>query len=215
MLKLKETEKTHIRMSKLKRTNQTATSEMNFKDMAKILFWGDPDQGRHGEVSKLLSEKREKGLIDLENASYDRDQLQYLLTVMLVLAMSEERAENLYLQNFAKRCDAIREQHGLQQNQYWNDGEIPADWQTLDSEFEKESTQILLEALEEYNLHEIADRVRVDGSKQLYDIVAALKTQFFNVLKHFATGKLMESSARLGSIPETLQSSNSRYGLVE
>src|SRR5262245_7044416 len=129
MPKLEGTQKAHIRMSKLKRASQAAITKVNSREMAKILFWGDPDPGRHEEVSRLLSETKKKVTAEQKNASYGSDQLQYLLTVMLVLTMAEKRAEDLYQQKFAQKCDQIRDQHGLKHNQYWNDGEIPAEWQ--------------------------------------------------------------------------------------
>jgi hypothetical protein len=174
--------------------------------MAKILFWGDPDRGRHDEVTRLLSEGKKRIPSAPANASYGGDQLQYLLTVMLILTVAEKRTEFLYQRDFAKRCDDISDRYGLENNQYWSDEEIPAEWKALDAEFEQQSSQILLVTLKEYQLDDIAERVRTKGPKQLYDIVANLKDQFFKVLKHFAEGNSAGTSGKIGSIPETLES---------
>jgi hypothetical protein len=198
--------RTNIRMSKQARAVQTSTTNINCAEMAKMLFWADSDLDRRNVVRGLISRQKRSKTKTTGAVSYSLEQIQYILTLMLILTTAEKRTQEMYQQQFAQRCDKISKIHGLKDHQYWIDGEIPEEWQLLDTEFEQKSLEILLSTLKEYHLDEIALDVQTGGSQTLFDIIGNLETQFLNILKRpteIAQRKQTETS---GSIPETLQS---------
>lgn len=198
--------RTHIRMSKLARAVQAATANTNWSEMARMLFRADKNHGRREEIGKLLSER--KTLVGATAESYNTDQVQYILVLMLILTTAEKRTQELYQQSFAPRCDAISSAHDLKDDKYWADGNVPAEWKRLDEEFEERSLQILIDTLREYGLSEIADLVHTDGPEQLFDIIKNIETQFLNILKHPSAENPQTFPAESGSFPETLRSSS-------
>jgi hypothetical protein len=195
--------KTSIRMSKTARSVQSTVAKTNWTDMAKSLFRADVDPGRRDALVRLHLQNR-KRLVE-EHPSYNIDQLQYILLVMLVLTTAEKRTQEMYQRDFSQRCDQISATHGLLEDQYWIDGEIPLEWQTLDNEFEKRSVQILLDALREYSLDEIADQVETSGARQFLEMIGNIEPQFIKVLTEPIAGLFTRSLGKHGSIPETLQ----------
>jgi hypothetical protein len=200
--------RTNIRMSKLSRAVQIATSNTNWSEMVKMLFWADTNLGRREEIGRFRSEHNKSAGLENMGASYNTDQLQYILVLMLILTTAEKRTQALYQQSFAQRCDAISKTYDLKDDQYWTNGKVPAEWAQLDAEFEQRSLEILLEALREYHLDEIADLVQTDGPEQLFDIIRNIEGQFLNVLKYPPSETSKAWPAESGSIPETLQSSS-------
>jgi hypothetical protein len=205
--------RTNIRMSKQARADQTSTTNINWGEMAKMLFWADSDHERRRAVRGLISRQKKLKSNSTGAISYSLEQIQYILTLMLILTTAEKRTQEMYQQHFAQRCDRISNTHGLKDHQYWIEGKIPAEWQLLDEEFEQKSLEILLSTLKEYHLDEIALDVQTEGSQTLFDIIGNLETQFLNILKRpteIAQNKHAETG---GSIPETLQSSR-RSGTI-
>ena len=196
-------------MSKLARAVQAATTNTKWSEMARMLFRADTNLGRREETGRLRSEQKKSAIVENAGASYNTDQLQYILILMLILTTAEKRSQEMYQQSFAARCDAISNAYDLKDDQYWADGKVPAEWDQLDAEFEQRSLQILLDALREYHLDEVADLIQTDGPEQLFDIIRNIETQFLNVLKYPPAGISEAGSAESGSIPETLQSSSS------
>jgi hypothetical protein len=198
-------QRTNLRMSKLARSIQSTVANMNWNEMAKMLFWGDSDQSRHDEVVRLHSEEN---LANTETMSYTVEQSQYILVLMLILTVAEKRIQELYQQSFSQRCDSISQTHGLKDDQYWSDGKIPAEWEQLDQEFEQQSIQILIDTLREYSMDSIADHLQTAGPQQFYDIIGSLQPQFLRVLQHPGRGMLQLIARQQGSIPEIVQSSS-------
>lgn len=194
-------------MSKLARAVQAATANTNWSEMARMLFRADMNDGRREQISRFFTEQKKSAKAGGE--SYNTDQLQYILILMLILTTAEKRTQEMYQQSFARRCDAISSAYDLKEDQYWADGNVPAEWRQLDVEFEQRSLQILLDALREYHLDEIADLVETKGPEQLFDIIGNIETQFLKVLKHPSLGISQASQGDSGSIPETLQTSSS------
>jgi hypothetical protein len=200
---------TSIRMSKVARSIQTASAKTNWTEMTKLLFWADWDQSRHDEVVRLHLYGRRKRPEEEANPSYNVDQLQYILILMLVLTTAEKRTQEMYRLEFAQQCDQISVTHGLSEDQYWKDDKTPEEWRQLDVEFEKRSLQILLETLREYSMDEIAEHVQVAGARQFLEIIGNIEAQFVKVITHPIAGMLNRSMGERGSIPETLQTLNS------
>lgn len=194
-----------IRMSKIARALQSAAAETNWHEMVKMLFWADPQAGRQVEIRKLISEQ-EDSCASAAGASYSPEQFRYILILMLIISIAEKKTQELYSRVFAERCDAIGKDHALLDDQYWPDGNVPAEWENLNAEFEEHSLRILLETLREYHLDEIADLVQVKGFEQLFRIIEDIKPQFLNVLVNSAPAKSSGIGDEDGSIPETLQS---------
>ena len=203
---------TSIRMSKVARLVQTASAKTNWTDMAKLLFWADTDQGRHDAVVRLHQYSKKMRKEEQSNPSYNVDQLQYILILMLVLTTAEKRTQEMYKREFAQKCDQISVTHGLSEDQYWIDGKTPTEWKLLDVEFEKRSLQILMETLQEYSMDEIADHVKSAGARQFLEIIGNIEAQFIKVLTHPIAGLLNRSMGERGSIPETLQTLNGGNG---
>jgi hypothetical protein len=198
-------QRTSIRMSKLARILQSNAATSNWNSMAKMLFRADHHQGRQEPIRRFIAESRSSGP-GSANASYGTDQFQYILILMLIISVAEKRTQELYRDVFAERCDAIGLDHKLQDDQYWKDGMVPAEWEALNADFEQRSLQILLRTLREYHQDEIADLVQADGLDQLFSIMTSVRVQFLKVLENSAaTENGIET--RTGSIPETLQSS--------
>lgn len=196
-------QRTSICMSKLGRTLQSSAAKANWNEMVKMLFWADPHQGRPGEIRKLVPFADSSQVVD--GASYNPDQFQYILMLMLIISTAEKRTEELYGRLFSERCDAISKEHELQDDQYWTAEKVPAEWVDLNAEFEQRSRQILLATLREYHQDEIADMVESDGPDQLFSIIQKVKSQFLNLLENVTPGAETETYSRKGSIPETLQ----------
>src|ERR1043166_852475 len=78
-------QRTNIRMSKLARTMQTAAAKINWSEMVKMLFRADPHSGRKDEIRKLISPGFESSLP--YQASYSIDQVQYLLSLLLIISI--------------------------------------------------------------------------------------------------------------------------------
>jgi hypothetical protein len=199
--------RTHISMSKQARVDQTNTTNVNWGEMAKMLFWADVDQERQRVVRGLISRQTRSRRKITGAISYSLEQIQYILTLMLILTTAEKRTQELYQKSFAQRCDKISKNHGLKDHQYWIDNEIPAEWRQLDDEFEQRALEILLETLKEYHLDDIARDVQMDGSQLLFDIIGNIEAQFLNILKRPTDIAQDKYSASIGSIPETLRSS--------
>lgn len=196
-------QRTSICMSKLGRTLQSAAAKTNWNEMVKMLFWADPHQGRPGEIRKLVPFSDPSQLVD--GASYNPDQFQYILVLMLIISTAEKRTQELYGRLFSERCDAISKDHELLDDQYWTSGKVPAEWADLNTEFEQRSQQILLATLREYHQDEIAELVENDGPDQLFSIIQEVKSQFLKLLENVPPGVETEINSRKGSIPETLQ----------
>ncbi len=204
--------RTNIRMSKLARAVQAATANTNWSEMARTLFRADKNDGRREQISRFFTEQKKAAN---GGESYNTEQLQYVLMLMLILTTAEKRTQEMYQQSFARRCDAISSEHDLKEDQYWADGNVPAEWRKLDAEFEQRSLQILLDTLREYHLDEIADLVETKGQEQLFDIIGNIESQFLKVLKYPSSGILQASQGDSGSIPETLQASSPQKGANE
>jgi hypothetical protein len=195
--------KTSLRMSKTARSVQTMAAKTNWSDMAKWLFWADADPGRHDALTRIHLQNKKRSVE--EHPSYNADDLQYILLVMLALTTAEKRTQEMYQRDFSQRCDEISATHGLLEDQYWIDGKIPVEWQSLDDEFEKRSVQVLLDTLREYSMDEIADHVAATGARQFLEIIGNVEPQFMKVLTRPFAGLLTRSLDKRGSIPETLQ----------
>lgn len=193
--------RTSIRMSKLARTLQTAAAKTNWEETVKMLFWADMDRGRSEEIRKLVASRPTGGPVD----SYSFDQFRYMLLLMLIISMAEVRTQEVYNREFAERCDAISKDHHLQDDLYWKDGSVPAEWEKLSQEFEQRSLQVLGETLREYSQGDIARLIETDGADQLFNILDNLRSQFFNVLENTRRAAEGSESNNDSSIPETLQ----------
>ena len=202
--------RTSIRMSKKARQDQANTTSLNWGEMAKMLFWADLDLERQRVVRSLISGQTRSRRKSTGPVSYSLEQIQYILTLMLILTTAEKRTQEMYQRNFAERCDNISKNHGLQDHQYWIDNDIPSEWKQLDHEFEERALEILLETLKEYHLDDIALDVQTDGSQLLFDLIGNIETQFLNILKRPTDIAQDKLTASLGSIPETLRSSPGR-----
>jgi hypothetical protein len=189
-----------IRMSKVSRMLQSTAAKTNWEQMVKLLFRTDPDGGRKEEIGKLLPLSRPG------RASYGSDQLQYMLFLMLVISIAEQRTQESYGKDFAERCDQISKQHELKDDEYWKDGQVPPEWEELNHEFEQNSLSILIQTLKEYNQNDIASLVEKGGLEQLFEILKSIKSQFLRVLKNAEPGT-SDRFGHSGSIPEALQSS--------
>jgi hypothetical protein len=199
-------------MSKTARSVQTEVAKTNWTDMAKLLFRSDGDEGRHDALARLHLYSRKLSKEANANPSYNLDQMQYLLLLMLVLTTAEKRTQEMYQQQFAQRCDEISANHGLSEDQYWIDGKIPDEWQKLDEEFEKRSVKILLQTLREYSMDEIANHVESAGPRQFLEIIGNTEPQFLSVLRKSNRGILKWNDRKQGSIPETLQATELQIG---
>ena len=191
--------------SKLARMAESAVTSSNWSEMAKLLFCVDRNQGRQEEIEKLVHERRFPHSAT-NTPSYSSDQVQYVLLLMMVLMTAENRTQQVYREEFAQRCDQISSAHGLKDEQYWIQGSIPAEWQSLSDEFENRSTQILIATLREYNLNDFANLIERDGPGQFLEIIQKLEVQFLNIIQS-TTFRLSEMSTEPdGSLPEILQS---------
>lgn len=198
-------------MSSKERVHQSATTNANLVEAAKMLFLGDKDQGRREMVSRLLSFQKKSLALEESNESYPMEQLQYLLHLMLVLATAEKRTQEAYQRDFAERCDAISKKYQLNEDQYWTNNEIPAEWRQLDIEFEERSVEVLIETLREYSMDEIAEEVKAGGANQFFDLIGNIENQFLKMLKETRwPRKLKTTRQHAGSLPETLQSASQK-----
>ena len=193
----------NIRMSKLSRTLRSKGSKNNWTEMAKMLFWGDNDNSRQ-QIMKLISTKRRSSKSKDTAHSYTTEQLQYLLVLMLILTIAEKKTQEAYEKDFSERCDAITKDHGLEENQYWPDNKVPAEWEKLAAEFEERSVQILQDTLREYSMNEIADQVQLGGANEFFNIISNIEVQFFKVLRQPQKGKKEKGDGGFGSIPEAM-----------
>lgn len=198
--------RTSIRMSKLARTLQTAAAKTNWEETVKMLFWADMDRGRSNEVRKMVSlENRDATRGAAE--SYSSDQFQYMLLLMLIISIAEKRTQDIYNKEFADRCDVISKDHDLQDDRFWEDGNVPPEWEALNQEFEDRSMKILQETLQEYGQNDLANLIKTDGPDQLFNIVDTVRSQFFKVLENSRLGNESPNSEKDNSIPESLQPS--------
>jgi len=188
-------------MSKLARTRQGITAETNWSEMVKVLFWADANNGRRSEIRKLFLENRSATTDTI--TSYNPDQFQYTLVLLLVISTAEKRVQELYQERFAEHCDAISREHQLKDDQFWT-GEMPAEWTTLEQEFDQESLKIYLAVLREYSLDDVAMLVEADGLDQLFNIIESLKSQFLRALENSDATK-QKAASESGSFPESLQ----------
>ena len=174
-----------------------------------MLFWADRDPGRSEEMRRFVSSENLRGMsVGATAESYSSAQFQYMLVLMLIISIAEKRTQELYKKEFAERCDAISKDHRLQDDRYWEKGQVPAEWETLNQEFEEQSLRILSETLREYKQDDIADLIETEGAQQLFDIVESVRSQFFKVLEGSSgEGRGASKSEQEGSIPETLHSS--------
>lgn len=196
-------------MSKLARTLQSAAARTNWEDTVKMLFWADMDSGRSAEIRKLNSFQIRPPK-DAAAESYSSEQFQFVLLLMMITSIVEKRTQVVYKEEFADRCDAIARSHGLHDDQSWNVGDAPAEWEALNREFEDRSLGILKDTLREYKQDDLAKLVETDGGDQFFDIVDNVRTQFFKVLVNPRLAGESASAAKEGSIPESLQHRRSK-----
>jgi hypothetical protein len=196
-------QRTSISMSKAARTLQSASAKTNWKKMVEVLFRADPHLERQKEIRRMIS--LDSKIFEETGVSYNPDQFQYILLLMLIISIVEKRTQELYKQEFSERCDAISKDHQLQDDQYWTDGNVPVEWNYLNKEFEERSSQILLNTLREYHQEEIAVLVETQGADQLFGIMRSIQSQFLNILENSVPVEKSEIMASGGSIPEVLQ----------
>lgn len=193
-----------IDKSKLARNAGAFITTVNWHEMAKVLFWADQDPGRRLQVDRLVP-KANPTLPTDTGTSYNTEQAQYLLLVMLVLMAAENKSRQMYHEEFEKRCDAISSAHGLKDEQYWATEGVPSEWTSLSEEFNQRSHGILVETLRTYGLNEVADLIQNEGPSQFLNAIQKLEGQFLNILEHASWGLPAMSSEGHGSLPEMLQ----------
>ena len=181
--------RTSLRMSKLARIRQSAAAKTNWNETARMLFWADWDQGRSKEVRRLVSGENKHSTRGGDAEGYSADQFRYMFRLMLIISIAETRTQELYRKEFADRCDVISTDHDLQDDQYWDDGRVPPEGESLNTEFEERSVQILTETSREYGQDDIADLMETDGADQLFNIVENARLQFFRVLENSPRGR--------------------------
>jgi len=141
-----------------------------------------------------------------QSSSYNFDQAQYLLLLMLIISIAEKRTQDLYVQNFAQRCDAIGKEHDLGDDEYWQNEAVPAEWSELNREFEEASRRILVETLSEYHQQEIAKLIETEGAEDFFEIIRNIRVQFSRVFTNSDPDNTHPPTDQSGSFPETLLS---------
>ncbi len=172
----------NIRMSRVSRILQSEMAKANWSEMAKMLFRSDHDEGRVTATGKLPKYRRQSSVFE-KSLESTTDRRQYFLVLMFILTIAEKRSQEVYQREFAERCDAISLAHGLKESDYWKDGNIPAEWQILDKEFEKRSIQILLSTLREYSMTEIADQIEHGGPNEFTKLINNVESQVLSIFE--------------------------------
>ena len=86
----------------------------------------------------------------------------YFLLVWAIESMAQERIDELYNAQYAVRVDKIRQIHGLAENEGWEPGEGPVEFQELETEFSQAVDAILRASYQFVGEHEIADLIEND-----------------------------------------------------
>lgn len=179
----KRNQLTNIRMSKVDRIIQSAAAKTNWNEMAKMLFRTNRDQGKQGDIGELISPQEKLAIAGFNNANYSSGQLHYTIILMVIVSIAEKRTEELYEKNFSQRCDAISKMYDLKDDQYWTSDKVPAEWEKLNAEFERDSSKILVDTLREYDQKEIADLVQEDGPEQIFNVIQRIKSGYLDAIK--------------------------------
>jgi hypothetical protein len=136
------------------------------------LVWGDePGTATEAEQLACYQAMRAAGAIPPEVGFF------------MVARILERRVDRVhqaaYWKEFATRFHALREAHGLADNEDWGSGEGPPELQALDAEFEATWDQITAAVYEQAGEAELAHLFRNDGAE--FD-------RRFEVGRHFVCG---------------------------
>jgi hypothetical protein len=201
-------QRTNIRMSKLARAMGSVTAQTNWKRMAQVLFRADPHLDRQEKIRALLFPNCPLQPGEASDSSYGTDEFQSILILMLVISIAEKRTQELYQKEFSRRCDEISTKYGLKDDQYWDEGKAPAEWEELSAKFEQQSLAILVQTLREYGQTAIADLVNTDGAEEFFCLIGSLKGQFMKVLDTFHPEAAEDrTELKQASLPEALKQS--------
>lgn len=173
-------------MSKLDRIIQSATARTNWSEMAKMLSWTVESQSTQQGIGKLFTQEEQSAITGFNNDNFLDGQFHYTLILMVIISIAQKRTQETYERDFSQRCDAISKTHGLNDDQYWPSGKVPAEWEELNAEFERCSKQILVDTLREYDQKEIADLVQEEGSQQIFNAIQNIKSQYLTTIKNWS-----------------------------
>ena len=182
----KRNQLTNIRMSKMDRIIQSAAAKTNWNEMVKMLFRTDGDESKQGEIGYLyfLPRRNVAAIVGFNNTNYSSGQLHYTIILMVIVSIAEKRTKEHYEKNFSQRCDEISKQYNLKDDQYWTSDKVPAEWEKLNVEFERDSSKILVDTLREYDQKDIVNLVQEDGPEQIFNVIQRIKSGYLDALKN-------------------------------
>jgi hypothetical protein len=163
----------NIRMSLFDRLPESSGAKTNWSDIAKIMFYNDEDFGRQKEMGKFTSPEETLLVAALNSPEWRKDQLRFVLLLIVIAGIAENRTQEIYEKDFSLRCDRLNQVQALKDDPYSEKG--PAEWEQLNEEFERVSNQILVGTLREYHQNQIADLVRIQGSDQIFEIIRSIQ----------------------------------------
>jgi hypothetical protein len=96
----------------------------------------------------------------------------YFLLVWAIESMAQKRIDELYNSLYAARVDKIRQRYGLTEEEGWETGEGPAEFQEVETEFRRAVDAILSAAYRHVGEAQIAELIEKDAaeSQRLYNV---------------------------------------------
>jgi hypothetical protein len=96
----------------------------------------------------------------------------YFLLVWAIESMAQKRIDELYNSQYAARVDKIRQHYGLSDDEGWETGEVPAEFQQVETEFRRAVDGILSAEYQHVGEGQIADLIEKDAveAQRLYTV---------------------------------------------
>jgi hypothetical protein len=90
------------------------------------------------------------------------DDATYFLIAWAIEALAMERADDLYETMYAKRFETIRRAHGLDEDEEWEPGTGPKEYEALDAEYADAVNAISRSTYQRFGEHKMADLLEKD-----------------------------------------------------
>lgn len=86
----------------------------------------------------------------------------YFLIAWAIEALAQERGDHLYETMYEKRFEMIRRAHGLREDDEWEPGKGPKEYEALDAEFDKAVDAICRSTYQRFGEHKMVDLLEKD-----------------------------------------------------
>ncbi|HEX2948113.1 MAG TPA: hypothetical protein VHV83_00845 [Armatimonadota bacterium] len=133
---------------------------------------GTPWVSRIEQLDKPHSwEERVAFYQDLRKENVLPNEATYFLIAWAIEALAQERVDHVYDTVYAKRFESIRKAHGLRDNEEWEPGKGPKEYEALDKEFSQAVDAISRSTYQRFGEHKMADLLEKnpDEANRLYE----------------------------------------------